>query len=363
MFSFSINMANQVQYQNWWSKLLFRKKFENQFFIPLPVSIVEDRFFKWVESTKFSTGFDHIKIEKPIFIVGLPRSGTTLLYNLLCAHEQAAYVTNSMNSFPEALETIEWLRKKFRWNVKGERFLQDSIEVDFGSPSEPLTLWGKWMGRDPSSLFWQEMTMADLPKGRVGQIEADVKKMIRSFGGANRRFVVKYPLLQTELKLVQEIFPDAKFIHILRDPRMAANSLVKLYRLSNEQLKKIKHPLFNEVIPYPRVQGLENYIEQFGADSLECTAHIWNDSIDLVRATAPSLKSYYEIKYEDILLNPQKELRELFQFCDLAWPTTQNQQFADQIAKVGCVHHINKYSGFEKVEEITAPLMRELGYC
>ncbi len=355
-------MANQVYYQNWWSKLLFRKKFENQFFIPLPHSYVEDRLFRWIENRKFSGGLDQIEIMKPVFIVGLPRSGTTLLYNLLCAHEQAAFVTNSMNSFPESLETIEWLRKKYQWNVRGERFLQDSIEVDFGSPSEPLTLWGKWMGRNPSSLYWEEQSIIDLPTGRVEEIKTDVKKILRSFGGHGRRFVVKYPLLQTELKAVQELFPDAKFIHILRDPRMAANSLVKLYRLSNEQLKKVKHPLFSEVVPYPRIKNLQTYVEEFGADSLKCTAHVWKDAIELVREVSVDLSNYCEVRYEDILANPKEVMTKLFQFCELSWPSHQNAKFAAELSKVGQIRHINKYGGFEDVEKIATPLMQKLGY-
>jgi hypothetical protein len=284
------------------------------------------------------------------------------LYNLLCAHEQAAFVTNTMNSFPEALETIEWLRKKYQWNVRGERFLRDSIEVDFGSPSEPLTLWGKWMGRNPASLHWEEQSVNDLPPGRVDEIKKDVKKILRTFGADGRRFIVKYPLLQTELSAVQELFPDAKFIHILRDPRMAANSLAKLYRISNEQLKKIKHPLFSEVIPYPRIRNLKRYMDEFGAESLSCTAHIWKDAIELVRAASGQLSDYCEVRYEDILANPQLELTKLFKFCELSCPTDQNLKYLTELSKVGQVKHSNKYGGFEEVEKIVAPLMQELGY-
>ena len=155
-------MSQDVQYANWWSKLFFAKNFERQFLIPIPPTSLEQALFRWIERTKFSQDLTAISIDKPIFIVGLPRSGTSLLYNLLAAHEDAAYVTNSINAFPDAICTIEWLRKKLNLNIRGQRFLQDSMETDFGSPSEPVLFWGKWIGRDVESLAWPEKRLASL---------------------------------------------------------------------------------------------------------------------------------------------------------------------------------------------------------
>lgn len=355
-------MGNEVVYANWWSKLLFKKKFDNQFFIPVPASSFEQYLMRTLEKWKFNQDVSHTKIEKPIFIVGLPRSGTTLIYNLICAHESAAYVTNSMNSFPEALCTIEWLRKKFNWNIKGERFLADSIDVDFGSPSEPLTFWGRWMGRDLESLYWPQQNRQDLGPERVQTIYQDIQKILHVFGEDAKRFVTKYPVMQTELLVLQEIFPDAKFIHILRDSRPAANSLVKLYQLSNQQLRKIKHPQINSIIPYPRVEALQSYVEQYGPDSIECTARVWRDAIELVQKTAPKLRHYYEFKYEDLLVNPKNVMDKIFDFCELSWPSKNKIQFNDHFSKIGHIHHKNAYKDFDRITEITLPLLQKLKY-
>lgn len=355
-------MNNSVEYANWWSKLLFKKKFENQFFIPIPASAAERFIINQIEKRKFNSDLKSIVIEKPIFIVGLPRSGTTLIYNLICAHEKAAYVTNSMNSFPEAPCAIEWLRKKFQWNVKGERFLADSIEVDFGSPSEPLTFWGRWMGRDVESLHWPEQTIQDLGPARIATIRSDLQKILWTFSAEPRRFVTKYPVMQTELKVLQALFPDAKFIHILRDSRPAANSLAKLCRLSNQQLKKIKHPSIQSIVPYPRVRNLKTYVEEFGAESIECTARVWNDAVEMVQTVAPQLKNYYEFKYEDLLSAPEIELQKIFQFCELSWPHPQNQKFREVFENIGKVHHKNEYKDYDRITEITRPLLQKLNY-
>lgn len=356
-------MKQQNQYANWWSKLLFKKKFENQFFIPIPHSKIEDIVFRSIEKYKFDLDFSPIKIEKPVFIVGLPRSGTSMLYNLLCAHERAAYVTNSINACPEAICTIEWLRKKFNFNASGERFLADSVHTDFGSPSEPVLFWGKWIGRDVDSLFWEEKRINSLSKEKVDEIHQDIRRILYTFGGLKnneRRFICKYPVMQTELRMVQDLFPDAHFIHIVRDSRPAANSLLKLYHLTNNQIKKIKHPNLTTVIPYPRVKTLKKYIDQFGATDIRTTAHVWQDSIELVHQTAPDLKNYIEVRYEDILKSPQAELKRLFDFADLEWPTSD--AFQKEFEIIGKTHHKNDYKDFEVIEEITKPMLQKLKY-
>lgn len=358
-------MQQKNQYANWWSKLLFKKKFENQFFIPVPSSAIEEMAFKTIEKYKFNFDFDQISIDRPIFIVGLPRSGTSMLYNLLCAHEKAAYITNSINACPESICTIEWLRKKFHLNASGERFLADSINTDFGSPSEPALFWGKWIGRDVDSLYWEEKRLASFTKEKIREIHTDIKRILFTFGGLknnDKRFICKYPVMQTELRMVQDLFPDAHFIHIVRDSRPAANSLLKLYHLTNNQIKKIKHPWVTYIVPYPRVKGLRNYIDQFGADNIKTTAHIWQESIELVHETAPDLKNFIEVRYEDILANPQSELKRLFDFCQLSWPSADNKAFKHEFDIVGVTHHKNNYKDFEVIKEITKPMLQKLKY-
>jgi hypothetical protein len=67
---------------------------------------------------------------------------------------------------------------------------------------------------------------------------------------------------------VQHIFPDGKYVHIVRDPRNCANSMRKLYHKEQEQLAFIrsqrKHGTYDdrEFIPYPRVPKLADYLDR-----------------------------------------------------------------------------------------------------
>jgi hypothetical protein len=355
-------MKRQNQYANWWSKLLFKKKFENQFFIPIPASMMENKILNFIEKNKFNLDLSHLKIDRPVFIIGLPRSGTTMLYNLLCAHEKAAFITNSINACPESICTIEWLRRKFNLNITGERFLQDSIITDFSAPSEPVLLWGKWMGRDAESLYWEEKRKKDFTPKKILEIYNDIRKILFTFGGTDKRFICKYPVMQTELRMVQDLFPDAHFIHIVRDSRQAANSLRKLYHLTNDQIKKIKHPLVKYLVPYPRVKTLRGLIEKFGDENIKTTAHIWQDSIKLVHETAPDLNHYTEVRYEDILKDPATEMKKIFEFCGLKYPEKSNEKYQKEFENVGNIQHKNDYNDFAIIEEITKETLLKLKY-
>ncbi|OQW48198.1 MAG: hypothetical protein A4S09_13900 [Proteobacteria bacterium SG_bin7] len=353
-------MSQHVHYANWWSKLLFKKSFENQFYIPLPATRIEMIIMHAIERFKFDLDHSQTKIDRPIFIVGLPRSGTTLLYNLLCAHENSAYVTNSINAFPTAICTIEWLRKKLNLDIRGERFLADSVETDFGSPSEPIMFWGKWFGRDVESLYWEEKRIKDISAEKIDEIFSDIRKILFSFAPNGKRFICKYPVLQTELRLIQDIFPDAHFIHIVRDARTTANSMVKLHEISNQQIQKIKHPKIKYIVPYPRVKNLQKYINEFGATDVRCTAHVWQDAIETVHECAKDLNNFFEIKYEILLASPKLSMLNVFNFCGMNWP--ENKKFDYEFAKIGKIRHKNNYGNFDVIQEITKETLTQLGY-
>ena len=355
-------MKNEIFYANWWSRALFKESFEKQFYIPLPPRKMDRNILGLIEWTKFSGDFLEVEVDRPIFIVGLPRSGTTLLYNLLCAHEGAAFITNSINAFVDAPCAIEWLRKKLDLNIRGERFLADSIDTDFGSPSEPIIYWNKWFKREVDDLYWQPRLKSDYSESEQAAIYRDIRKIISSAGKGPRRFVLKYPLMQTELKMVQEFFPDARFVHITRDGRDVAQSLVKLYRMSNEQIAKINHPLIKHIVPYPRVKNLKNYVEEFGADSVECTARVWRDTMDITAETRPALSNFFELRYEDLVREPDRVLGEIFDFCQWEYPSPYNSLFKRTRETIGHLRHRNNYDRVESVEAAIGPDLKRYGY-
>jgi hypothetical protein len=90
------------------------------------------------------------------------------------------------------------------------------------------------------------------------------------------------PLHAFHLELINEIYPDAQFVHIIRDGRDVARSISQV-------------PFFQ--VPDP-------------ADA----ARLWRQVVRRVRAFAPALRRYREVRYEDLLSRPVEACVEL-----LAW--------------------------------------------
>ena len=358
----SPSMSDTVEYANWWSRLLCHDAFDRQFFIPVPPPRAVTRGLEAIERVCFpARRLAGLRVEKPVFVVGLPRSGTTMLYNLLCSHEQAAYVTNSMNVYPSALIAIERLRVALKLDIRGERYLKDSVYTAFGGPSELMTLWGKWTGRRVEDLDWESHPVALTPAMRA-QAHEDFARVLYAFGPQATRIISKNPVLQPELLTIQALFPDARFIHIVRDGRMVANSLVKLYRLNNQQLLKIRHPQLKTIVPYPKTRHLQGFMADHGPDTLACTSRVWADTLRLVDEVAPALDHFLEIRYEDLLAEPEAQTRRLFAFCDLPWPAADNRAFGQALAGVGTIHHENRYGDFDVVEAIAGEALARHGY-
>lgn len=355
-------MPEPISYANWWSRLLFQQAFERQFVIPVP----PPRWTSWALAAAERTFFPAsrvgaTRVEKPVFVIGLPRSGTTMLFNLLASHEQAAYFTNSMAAYPRSLVAIEKVRRGLRANVRGERYLGDSLYAELGGPAELMTFWGRWTGRGVDDLDWEGHPVT-VTAALAARVQQDFQRAQYAFGPQARRMILKDPLLQPDLLAVQAIFPDARFIHIVRDPRMVANSLVKLQRLNNAQIQRIRHPELSHMVVYPRVGRLQEYLATYGEESIETTARVWADAIELVRQAAPKLPNFLELRYEDMVAAPETHARTLFDFCELPWPVEDNADFRRELAGVGHIHHENRYGDFEEVERAVGATMARFGY-
>jgi len=353
--------AKPVKYANFWSRMLFGRAFELQFPIPVPQP-------EWMKSVlgawekKLSPpGLDRLPIEKPIFVVGLPRSGTTLLHYLLCSHERAAFLSNVMNTLPDTILAIERARKLLGLNIWGDRHLKDSIEVDFTSPTEPIMHWGIWTGQDLYDLQYRPLS---LDEDAIARMKRDVRKVLISSGVPRPRFVCKYPYFSMQMPMLRRIFPDAKFIHIVRNPEAVAQSMIKLYLLIEHQRLLVRHPTVKTLIPYPRTPSLSRLIASFGPEDVRTTATVWKETVEAVRRDGPALgaESFLELRHEDLVARPREELARVLEFCELEWPADSNAGFAREFGKIGKLRHRNAYVADPVVREITGEVARQYGY-
>lgn len=352
---------------NWWSELLLRGVWRRQHLIPVDPPTFMSAGLRLLARTALRPQTEGVPITAPIFIVGTPRCGSTMVQDVLSRHPQIAYLTHAMDLFvdPELFRAVEFLRTRMNLNIRGERYLKDSVEVDGGSPSEAMRFWGTALKLDPFELQWPHRRIEDFSAGEIEQLKDYLRHVLQCFQHPfHRRLLSKSPALLTELQLLQDIFPDARFIHLVRDGRMVANSLIKLYRRQVEQNERMQHPMFTDkaFVPFPRVPGLSEWVERWGAEDLRTTANVWNSSIDVVEQTRPGLKYFHEVRYEDILTDPVGEFDRILEFCALTPASADDAAYQEALSRVGVLRHSNRYDGFDQVEKIADDNLRRYGY-
>lgn len=181
-------------------------------------------------------------IEQPIFIVGLPRSGTTFLQQLL-AQDPAMRVTpfwEQLNPLPDHDAAIRppddaALIEKARRNIEGLRLhapgLLDMHQLAVDQPEEEIYLLGpafasmvyEWVYILPQFAAWY--AKADHTKGyRFFRCILQALQWMRGGG----RWLLKAPQHMEQIRPLMSAFPDALFVETLRDPVTAAISNASL---------------------------------------------------------------------------------------------------------------------------------------
>jgi hypothetical protein len=110
--------------------------------------------------------------------------------------------------------------------------------------------------------------------------------------------------------LLNLIFPDAKFIHIIRDGRAAAFSILNKITIAGDP-----NPLFDVGFKYilgDKYQTQRSKLYNYGL--------AWVEFVRKGReASRFTQNRYYEIRYENLVTEPIKELRKIVDFCELDW--------------------------------------------
>lgn len=361
-------MTTEIKFPNWQSRVFLSAVSRRQPICPaaLPRGLV--RSLQWYEKRVLKVDEGTGAVDRPILLLGMPRSGTTMLQDLLCSHPQVAYINNTMNLFPDCFCAIEHWRQKLRLDFEGDRYLSDSVSVSASSPSDAVAMWGTWFKLDVYDLRYCPRTMADFPPPAIDEIHSLLRRVLWCYHGERTRFFNKLLAVMPYIHLVRQIFPGARFVHIIRDARNTANSMLKLCRTEIEHQKQMglgrRDPVkgVQYFISYPRFEKLSEYVAEFGLDDIRTTAHLWNDEMTYIDSIRGEIPHFYEVRYEDIVASPEREIAKLLEFCELSPLDGTCGALRKKIADVGVLRHSNRYGEFPVVEKICGENLRKHGY-
>ena len=162
-----------------------------------------------------------MEISRPIFIIGVPRSGTTLLYNLMAHHKDLAWFSQYDLSKVFSKEFLHFykLRKRLfdirEWSY-GKRDIPN-YEVLFDVPIEFPQFWEHYIGQD-----WADEK--DVDDSSKKHLRETISQIIISKN--KKRFLSKYPRNSVRIRYLNKVFPGSIFVNIVRDGRAVVASML-----------------------------------------------------------------------------------------------------------------------------------------
>jgi Sulfotransferase family len=201
------------------------------------------------------------------FVVGSGRSGTTLVRVMLDSHPDLAIP-------PEAFFPLE----------PQEAWLRPDGNLDVGRAVEGIEAehWFADWDLEPGAFA------AAAVVGDQGTYAELIRCLFRTYalGQAKPRYGSKTPQHVLSIPRLAELFPESRFLHVVRDGRDVAASFLDVH---------------------------------FGPNDLASAASLWRRRVDQGRADGSALGSdrYLECHYEDLLTDPETALTRVCAFLEI----------------------------------------------
>lgn len=174
-------------------------------------------------------------VDRPLYVSGLARSGSTILLELLDRHSHTA--SHRYRDFPLVLTPWAWNRFVDRAarheQTARERAHRDRIQITAASPEAfEEVIWMAFFRdlHDPATSAVLDETTSN-PDFETFYRD-HVRKLLALRGA--RRYLAKGNYNVTRLRYLKRIFPDARFVVPIRDPVWHVASLMKQHRLLAE---------------------------------------------------------------------------------------------------------------------------------
>jgi hypothetical protein len=178
-----------------------------------------------IERTVYERKVAGVAIQPPVFILGHWRSGTTHLHNLLALDEQFAYPTMYQVFNPHTFLITE--RFSHLLFVAPQTRMMDNVKLNANVPFEdefatcgtgcsPFLMWVFPRERE---LYERYLTFREVPWEETAAWQAALLQFLRKLTWKyNRPLLLKSPPHTGRIKLLLDMFPDARFVHIHRNP-------------------------------------------------------------------------------------------------------------------------------------------------
>ena len=262
-------------------------------------------------------------IEKPILIIGCPRSGTTLLFTLL----------NSSPEIHSLYEESRFLFRKFYINKEREgiSYHDDALSPSDMNEKEREALLDDFHNHSFKSRLLGQLVNKGIRKYSITRwLAGYFAKINGAFKNKPYRLVEKTPRNCFKIDLLNELFPDAYFVFIKRDGKSNISSLIQGWKKrKKEVLDEIKRvPRIDKELSFTNFDGklwrfaLPPGWQDYSDRSLEeACAHQWRKSNEdaLVGLEKIPDSRKITISYEDLVEDTPTVIKGICDFAEIEY--------------------------------------------
>jgi hypothetical protein len=240
----------------------------------------------------------------PVFIIGHWRSGTTYLHEILSQDPQFCYVSLWNTLLPDSFLIFEPMKKFLSRFLPSERPM-DEIKVEMDGPYEDeaaLAVLYPWsffhclhFPRNAEEQYLKSIHFYEMTSDEKNKWKTTYQQFIKTITLANhgKRLLSKNPPNTARITALLELFPEANFIHIYRNPYKVYLSTKKMRQnvLDKLALQKASQEDIEQQVINNYIRLMSSYFEQ--------QKKIQKDKL-------------VEIQYEDLVTNPIEQVKKIY---------------------------------------------------
>ena len=244
------------------------------------------------------------KVYPPLFILGIWRSGTTHLHNLLAQDDRLAFASNYQTCYPLTFLTTEASQARLVDFFLPATRPQDNIPMKMGTPQEDefaicvlngLSFCMNWTFPRTGDRYRRYLSFRDASESEIAEWKEGLRWFIRKLSfKLGKPLVLKSPGHTARIKLLLELYPDAKFVHIHRNPYDVHRSTRHLVRA---------------VLPWVTLQRPDL------ADLEAKAIPKYKETYDAFFEERPLIPPghFHELAFEDLEADPMGQIRTLYE--------------------------------------------------
>jgi hypothetical protein len=257
-----------------------------------------------IEERRFGDQVRETRVERPLFILGPYRSGTTHLHNLLATDPRFGFCNYYQATFPHTYLTTEAMGSRLAAFFAMRRRPYDDVALGLGEPAEDelalcaltfLSYHMCWHFPSAADYYRRYITFDDVDPEIRERWKTGFDRMARKLAFKYKRpLVFKSPCHTARVALLLELYPDARFVHIHRDPFEVFQSTRKmeinigpLFQFERRDLDEIdEHILWRYRLTYDAYLDQRERIPEENLIEISYT--------DLVEDTIGTLRRIYD---------------------------------------------------------------------